>query len=389
MAYFLSGVVGVALTALAMGPGQAEPATCETGGVVTLDPVMATHTHPPYPPISQRLGEYGVTQLEVNIGANGLVTDAWVRRSSSSERLDHAALDYVKANWKWAPVENCHAVTTRIAIDWVLLRPPAGPQSEAVERPLPPLPSAFDSLTPQQQSTILAQRFLAEMHFGDKLRQTAETAWAPVHEKLKTSLAQLPEAQRSMVLAAFDTALDEAHTVSTNKLLTRFTQYYASHVSRDDLRDVVALYALPEAQKSVSHPEEMTLQDRQAMGRFVLAHPGAMRATIASIPTALNQLSHSKQDRAAFVADFHSRFCAKLDALEFKAAFCRPVATPPDVRQQPIPISVPANTQSAQTVSSEAKPQPPVSQLPGCADSERKLAQWAHANGYHYGGSCN
>ncbi len=65
--------------------------------------ITATHTKPPYPPLSQRLGEHGVTLLNVSIDENGRCTDATVVTSSGSKRLDEAAIDYVKQRYRWKP----------------------------------------------------------------------------------------------------------------------------------------------------------------------------------------------------------------------------------------------------------------------------------------------
>jgi len=67
------------------------------------EPIQATHTTPPYPPLSQRLGEHGVTLLNVSIDENGRCTDATVVGSSGSKRLDEAAIDYVKQRYRWKP----------------------------------------------------------------------------------------------------------------------------------------------------------------------------------------------------------------------------------------------------------------------------------------------
>lgn len=63
--------------------------------------VMNTHTIPPYPPISVRLNETGSVTLEVHISEDGVVTDAVIVRSSGHERLDLAAVAWVKSHWRY------------------------------------------------------------------------------------------------------------------------------------------------------------------------------------------------------------------------------------------------------------------------------------------------
>ena len=88
-----------------------------------LKPIMRTHTIPPYPPISIRLNESGTTLMEVHITTEGNVDDCKVVQSSSSERLDSAACDYVKSRWRWQPPTNQGtptAVSTRVSVKWDL-----------------------------------------------------------------------------------------------------------------------------------------------------------------------------------------------------------------------------------------------------------------------------
>jgi protein TonB len=81
---------------------------------VAAEPVMATHTPPPYPPISQRLGEHGTVLLNVTIDENGRATEATVATSSGSTRLDNASIDFVKQRYRWKPAtQGGKAIATR------------------------------------------------------------------------------------------------------------------------------------------------------------------------------------------------------------------------------------------------------------------------------------
>jgi len=94
--------------------------------VASSDPLKAiarTHTLPPYPPISVRLNEQGTTLMEVHITTEGNVDECKVLQTSSSERLDQAACEYVKLRWRWQPPTNQGtptAVSTRVSVKWDL-----------------------------------------------------------------------------------------------------------------------------------------------------------------------------------------------------------------------------------------------------------------------------
>lgn len=88
-----------------------------------LKSIEKTHTLPPYPALSQRMGEQGTTLLKVSIDNTGKVTDCTVVTSSGSKRLDDAAVEYVKANWRWQPPTQAGkpvAATTEVSVKWDL-----------------------------------------------------------------------------------------------------------------------------------------------------------------------------------------------------------------------------------------------------------------------------
>jgi protein TonB len=88
-----------------------------------LRPIQRTHTQPPYPPISQRLNESGTSLIEVHITVEGNVDTCKVVQTSSSDRLDQAACDWVKGHWRWQPPTQQgtpHDVSTRISVKWDL-----------------------------------------------------------------------------------------------------------------------------------------------------------------------------------------------------------------------------------------------------------------------------
>ncbi|MFO1248098.1 MAG: energy transducer TonB [Alphaproteobacteria bacterium] len=104
-------------------PPPAPPKAAPVAASDPLRPIMRTHTLPPYPPISVRLNEQGTTLMEVHITTEGNVDDCKVVTSSSSERLDSAACDYVKSRWRWQPPTNQGtptAVSTRVSVKWDL-----------------------------------------------------------------------------------------------------------------------------------------------------------------------------------------------------------------------------------------------------------------------------
>ncbi|HEY2071243.1 MAG TPA: energy transducer TonB [Rhizomicrobium sp.] len=78
-------------------PPPAPPAATQ------LKAIGRTHTIPPYPLLAQRLSQQGTVTLRVTINTEGDVTDAVIQTSSGVDTLDQAAIEWVKAHWRWEP----------------------------------------------------------------------------------------------------------------------------------------------------------------------------------------------------------------------------------------------------------------------------------------------
>ena len=92
-----------------------------------LEPVAGTHTPPPYPAESKRLGETGTTKMRLAISAQGAASECTITRSSGSERLDTAACDHVRGHWRWKPATQGGqpvAASTEVTIVWNLKNAP-------------------------------------------------------------------------------------------------------------------------------------------------------------------------------------------------------------------------------------------------------------------------
>jgi protein TonB len=91
-------------TAPAVVTAVPPPATAPTAPVTVQPRIDLGHSsQPEYPPQSRRLGEQGSLVLQVMVDASGRVTDSKLVQSSGSQRLDQAALDGVKTNYRFFP----------------------------------------------------------------------------------------------------------------------------------------------------------------------------------------------------------------------------------------------------------------------------------------------
>jgi periplasmic protein TonB len=68
-----------------------------------IDLAWANSHKPEYPPVSRRLGEEGVVVLQVLVDPSGRASDVKVAQSSGFPRLDQAAVEWTKANYRFSP----------------------------------------------------------------------------------------------------------------------------------------------------------------------------------------------------------------------------------------------------------------------------------------------
>ncbi|HWY60811.1 MAG TPA: energy transducer TonB [Rhizomicrobium sp.] len=88
-----------------------------------LKEITRTHTLPPYPALSQRMGEQGTTSLSCEINVTGKPDSCKVEKSSGSARLDDAASSYVKDHYTWQPPTQLGkpvAATAHLNVIWDL-----------------------------------------------------------------------------------------------------------------------------------------------------------------------------------------------------------------------------------------------------------------------------
>lgn len=101
----------------APAPAIATPpiATSPESILVPVHAVLSTHTPPPYPAMSRRLGESGIVVLRLDVAPDGKVQAVTVENSSGSVRLDDAARRWVKEKWRYSPAtRNGEAIESQV-----------------------------------------------------------------------------------------------------------------------------------------------------------------------------------------------------------------------------------------------------------------------------------
>jgi protein TonB len=91
---------------VAAPPLPPAPKPVERGGVKTPPSTQgrgARITQPEYPPAARRAGEEGTVQLQVFVLESGRAGEVKVAKSSGFPKLDEAAINEVKRNWRFVP----------------------------------------------------------------------------------------------------------------------------------------------------------------------------------------------------------------------------------------------------------------------------------------------
>jgi Gram-negative bacterial TonB protein C-terminal len=89
-----------------------------TGGSVTLTAIPGTQTPPPRPQAAEDATKTNVTVINAKVGTDGSIASAVLRSSTGSAVLNAAALDYVRQNWKWQPLDGCASAEAVIGVLW-------------------------------------------------------------------------------------------------------------------------------------------------------------------------------------------------------------------------------------------------------------------------------
>lgn len=115
----------IAMLAALASPALAQTALDVPASVPVANFTAATFASGPpaqYPMLSHELHEEGTTQLALVVNVDGTVGDAAVAKSSGSERLDAASLDWVRL-WLYHPATKDGqpvASTQRVNIRWTI-----------------------------------------------------------------------------------------------------------------------------------------------------------------------------------------------------------------------------------------------------------------------------
>jgi TonB family protein len=233
-------------------------------------PILSTHARPPYPPLSMRLAEQGVTVLDVTIGDDGTVARDAIVTTSGSERLDQAAAEFVKANWRWQPpTPQCDRRTVGVSVSWNIK------DVQETAQAAPPSP----------ETLAQARRFMAVMGYaqsGEVLRVMAKLYEQRIFKTVVVSPNDRVRA-REILLDVTTTFAHQYDEDLTQSLATEFS----SRFNAQDIEDAIHFFEKPPG-SLIAHHQILSAAEKQESGQAMLAHPKVMEVQMATINAMLH-----------------------------------------------------------------------------------------------------
>ncbi|WP_433909193.1 hypothetical protein [Sphingomonas yabuuchiae] len=180
-------------------------------------------------------------------------------------------------------------------------------------------------LTPQR--TAAARTALTEMGLTDGFKPLAEMHYQHALPAMQQASVNLPAAKRQMLFDAMHRAIDTAMAQRATAALDDGARYFATRLSDEDL-DLMAGFYAGEVGRQSLHPASQTPENKQAAGRFLFDHPGAVRFEKVVGSYAGHEMKMRQASSAAYTAAFQVQFCRNLAANHLVLPSCPSRALP-------------------------------------------------------------
>jgi TonB family protein len=270
---------------------------------VYLRPIASTHAMPPYPALSVRLAEQGNTILKVLIAQDGSVQSDRLVASSGSDRLDQAALDFVRAHWRWEPpTVHCRPsmVSTNVRIGWHLVEIP----------------------TPDQ--IALATRYLTAMGIDTAVKGSTADDQKLADNMLKT-IAIARQADRQVAQTILEKSIATVRANQNADMIRRYAEYF-SKFPAETVTQLISLYETPLGRKVASH-QPLSADEKQQFGQFLVSHGDVFQASMAPLKVGMDILAANTPGHR-FEDLVQSEFCAELRTGQIADTGCPDRAAP-------------------------------------------------------------
>jgi len=188
--------------------------------------------------------------------------------------------------------------------------------------------SAETTATPPTPERLrLVHQYLVQYKAEAAMKAVGQAAYSQTLEQFKTKAAALPARQQAQALTAFSTAFESAEAARIQIALDGMATYFASRLSEDDLKTIIAWNESDLGRRMREQPLTVTQEERQQVGQFTVDHPAMIRLVQVSVSYSKHVLANAPSGKAAFQADFQSRLCQNFSAIQLRMSTCPATAT--------------------------------------------------------------
>jgi hypothetical protein len=158
----------------------------------------------------------------------------------------------------------------------------------------------------------LGAQMVRASHLDKAASLALEVAWRSERDKVVNLAKSLPPDRARKALAAWDNAVQEGQTTFVEGLSKRLQLYFATSKATDaQLQAYVSLYD-SDLGRRIAPPNVASAEDRQAAGKYLMDHPGALDALPIVLGATDIVSSYSAEHKHALSVEVGQHFCRGL-----------------------------------------------------------------------------
>jgi hypothetical protein len=220
----------------------------------------------------------------------------------------------------WRPLGEMRSINTGVAAATLPSAPSVTAGGGQMLAQLVQTPATFPA-TPDRLA--LARRLVGSLDGPVKLHAFGELGVLVAKKQLAEELKDKPAAQRAVVEKAYLDALPDAQAHYETRAIDNMVEFYASHLSSDDMMAAIAFYASPLGVRIVHPDPPPTAEERQQIGKAMLDTPALQRVAAVQLAMIKTQQALLPQEQARLMAETKAGFCRRLAVAHFKSAACQ------------------------------------------------------------------
>jgi hypothetical protein len=156
--------------------------------------------------------------------------------------------------------------------------------------------------------------------YPEHIHRAVESYGASAEKSFNAGIVAAPAAVRPQMKAAFDAALAETMDRVATEMSDHVVEGLASRLTDAQVAMALELADSDLGRKMVTHPDQITPEERQQLGKFFLDHPGYFAVQSAQLQTGL--MTYLPDHKSEIGAELITRYCGKLGRLKQGVPAC-------------------------------------------------------------------